>query len=638
MANQRAFNIGISMAGAVSGGAYSAGVFDFLMEALNEWTKAKDRGDLVPDHSVYISALSGTSAGGITAALGIAALAAGVRDVEAPSLNPNNKGAVRRALPELYDIWVKKVRLFRSSSGSGAADQAPCLLDVGDATPERAPLSLLNSDVLTQIARDALRDIRPAGVKYPFFTNPTHLFLTHTNLDGVPYPIDFTRDEYSMMMHEGRMHFAVTGLGTVPFPKECTWLEKWGDTGVTLDVSEFGDIGGNRGGELKEPFEALAQAALTTSAFPFGFSGRRIAVDRTKLHSSAMPFDPGKFPEELNKREKAMLPFYMAERNAHFVCVDGGAMNNEPFEVVRWTIKSSDETHNVRDGTKADRAVILIAPFPPQASFDAEKVYNPNRDVGLRSIGLSLFPALVNQARFKASDLIAAADENVYSRFLISPSRNVPPSGQEEIPALASNELYAFAGFIDERFREHDFQLGRRNCQWFLRKHFTLKRANPLFGGPNAESRFSSVEDPEHPHPDGEWPIIPLVGSAAKEVALLDWPILPRSTLKSLKTALQARMDLLAASFTTQLLHKYPSLRMAARLSWWRHRREITNKMVGFTARSLEKQLEAAPASRLTHWLMEVAHLVPRLLIIGAIAAACYALYDWSFNWGWTRP
>lgn len=29
------FNIGLSLAGAVSGGSYSAGVFDFLMEALS---------------------------------------------------------------------------------------------------------------------------------------------------------------------------------------------------------------------------------------------------------------------------------------------------------------------------------------------------------------------------------------------------------------------------------------------------------------------------------------------------------------------------------------------------------------------------------------------------------------------------
>ena len=45
------FQIGLAMAGAVSAGAYSAGVFDFLMEALSEWQKAKERGENVPQHN-----------------------------------------------------------------------------------------------------------------------------------------------------------------------------------------------------------------------------------------------------------------------------------------------------------------------------------------------------------------------------------------------------------------------------------------------------------------------------------------------------------------------------------------------------------------------------------------------------------
>jgi predicted acylesterase/phospholipase RssA len=112
--NEAAFNIGIAMAGAVSGGAYMAGVFDFLMEALNEWQKLKDdpRAD-VPRHDVFISAISGTSAGGITAALGLVALAGGIRSVEAPSVDPKSP-PIRRVLPPLYDLWVKKLKLCGS--------------------------------------------------------------------------------------------------------------------------------------------------------------------------------------------------------------------------------------------------------------------------------------------------------------------------------------------------------------------------------------------------------------------------------------------------------------------------------------------------------------------------------------------
>ena len=63
------FKIGISMAGAISAGAYTAGVLDFLTEALDEWQKAKARGELVPPHDVSIEVISGASAGGMCAAI-----------------------------------------------------------------------------------------------------------------------------------------------------------------------------------------------------------------------------------------------------------------------------------------------------------------------------------------------------------------------------------------------------------------------------------------------------------------------------------------------------------------------------------------------------------------------------------------
>jgi predicted acylesterase/phospholipase RssA len=240
-----AFHIGLAMAGAVSAGAYSAGVFDFLIEALSEWQKAKARGDDVLKHDVFISAISGTSAGGITAALGLASLAGGVRSIETPPTNPNQTRPVRRALPELYDVWVKNTKLFGGrdeAKQAGPANGYRSLLDIGDLQPGKLPASLLNSEMLTRTARATLSSIRPTGVRFSFFTNPTHLFLTHTNLDGIPYPIAFEseRSVYWMNLHEDRAHFAVTGLGERPFPeKECRWLADWKDSGDEINVADI---------------------------------------------------------------------------------------------------------------------------------------------------------------------------------------------------------------------------------------------------------------------------------------------------------------------------------------------------------------------------------------------------------------
>ncbi len=598
------FNIGIAMAGAVSGGAYSAGVFDFLMEALNEWQKQKDDPNAnVPRHKVFISAVSGTSAGGITAALGLASLAAGIRSVEEPSVNPASP-PIRRVLPPLYDVWVKKLRLFGSRDvplDGQKRRSDPTMLDTGDIEPGKMPDSVLNSEVLTQIARESLISIKPKGLRYAFFTRPTHLFLTHTNLDGIPYPIEFAEGgKYTMMLHEGRAHFAISGLGSQEFPQECRWLESWGDEGERLDLDDLAKLeGAPSDRDLPDPFESLAKATLTTSAFPFGFSARPISLETAKMRSRAMTFEAPSLPSAYAIPDREALASDEKMKRSTFVCIDGGALNNEPFDLVRWTIRNLDETQNSRDPATASRAVILIAPFPPAAVSDEKILALPKRDLSMGFIGKSLLPALMNQARFKVSDLIAAADPEVYSRYLISPSRKgageiISPSGKDAktIPVLASNQLYAFAGFLDEQFREHDFQLGRRNCQQFLKAHFVLHPSNPVFG----EARDPSAA------PGATRPIIPLVGTAVPEVEERLWPKMPQDRLSELRTALRGRLDLLVAAFANKFLESYPVLRFAAQLSWRRNRQRFIDIVLGTIEDQLSKANQLDPAAEPSFW------------------------------------
>jgi predicted acylesterase/phospholipase RssA len=70
------FQIGLTMSGAISAGAYTAGVLDFLIEALDAWEDARNGpdADTVPGHRVGIKVMSGASAGAITAAIGAIAL------------------------------------------------------------------------------------------------------------------------------------------------------------------------------------------------------------------------------------------------------------------------------------------------------------------------------------------------------------------------------------------------------------------------------------------------------------------------------------------------------------------------------------------------------------------------------------
>src|SRR5579859_4083616 len=109
------FKLAINMAGAVSAGAYTAGVLDFLMEALEEWEEAKTafRDHLahpavagpaatpVPLHDVSIESFSGASAGGMCAAIAAVMVQrpfAHITDSKATGTNNT-----------FYESWVNRI-------------------------------------------------------------------------------------------------------------------------------------------------------------------------------------------------------------------------------------------------------------------------------------------------------------------------------------------------------------------------------------------------------------------------------------------------------------------------------------------------------------------------------------------------
>ena len=105
----------------------------------------------------------------------------------------------------------------------------------------------------------------------------------------------------------------------------------------------------------------------------------------------------------------------------------------------------------------------------------------------------------------------------------------------EERYTIACGLLGGFGGFLDEKFRAHDFQLGRRNCQAFLRRTFGLPVQNPIGAAMKGQLDFQIEADPENQLPQ-RYTIIPLVGAAADEVPLPNWP---RMSQKDLDEVLQ---------------------------------------------------------------------------------------------------
>ena len=109
------FEIGLVMAGAISAGAYTAGVIDFLVEALDEWEKAKSfarehpddpKGRECPTHQVTIKVMAGASAGGMTA--GLAAGLLGM-DYEPVVAQPPPGRPAAPSNNNLYRSWVNTI-------------------------------------------------------------------------------------------------------------------------------------------------------------------------------------------------------------------------------------------------------------------------------------------------------------------------------------------------------------------------------------------------------------------------------------------------------------------------------------------------------------------------------------------------
>ena len=481
------FELGLCMAGAVSAGAYTAGVLDLLIEALDAFAQEKQsrrqRGE-PPLHEVTLSVLGGASAGGMCAAL-----AALFCDAEFPPVTPGADDVTKAANP-LYTAWVQKI------------DIRP-LLGVSDLSGG-ALRSALDCTVLDRIVADTVtsRQSMPTRPR-AWLPDRLEVLLTLANLRGVPYALRFQGAALShlMSLHADHIRFAVAreGMGLAARPDE-----------VVLD--RFGP-------DLNRTRELFAAAALATGAFPIALRARTLTrpledyAFRAALHPRSRLFEALEAQEQLEplpEWARECLPDWSGTTSGtvQVPYVDGGAMDNEPLELVRRALAGWNGS-NARGGDLANRAVVLVDPFPER------KEAAPDADPSLTSTLPALFGALINNARFKAEDLALAAAPDTYSRFLIAPSRG---PGWSAPVAIASGYLGGFMGFFAEAYRHHDFMLGRRNARSFLRRHFVLPISNPLFGRKEATPRWSDSDvarwavpragggQPDH------LPIIPLCG------------------------------------------------------------------------------------------------------------------------------
>lgn len=492
------FELGLALSGTISAGAYTAGVLDFLIQALDAWHALKaarqDDGIAPGDdeaclrHEVRLKVIAGASGGGMTAALAALAL----QEAHAPITS------MPGALPD--DATVQRNRLYRT--WVRGIDAVP-LLDTRDLGADGAVVrSLLDSTILDDLSTQILDKQPPQPRGY--VDDPLHLFLTHTNLRGVPYDIRFRgTDRYGLRlsMHADHVHFVLSP--TAPSGADGRWLDP------------------DR--QQREHWELARLSALGTGAWPIGLRPRQLTRRKDEyIREWPVPQDPDEkdaclLPQKIEPSwpgNDATRPDYT------YLVVDGGVMNNDPVELARQCLSGALNERNDRRADRVDRAVVMVDPLSggaPMTDRDAEGF----DDYDILNTFTRMFSSLLNQARFKPDELMLGLDEQRYSRFLVAPRRELEVgSGPYARFPLATASFGAFGGFLSERFRYHDFQLGRRNCQKFLRDWFALPldaaKQNPV---------FADVRDvlDAHAHTrasDGRQvvPLIPLCGSAQAEV------------------------------------------------------------------------------------------------------------------------
>jgi hypothetical protein len=464
----KGFRIGINMAGAISAGAYTAGVLDFLTEALDAWYKAKADGAEVPQHDVTIEAFSGASAGGLCAALSAVLL----QDEFEHISDTTKRGTSNR----FYEAWVNKTDIRE-------------MLKTRDLERPGPVVSLLDSTLLDELAVYGLTRGKTAVVPRPYVSPDLTLFLSLTNLRGVLYSLNGLSPggvEETTSFFGDRIRFqtvrpdSTRPLGEAAYPVDL--MQPQGDMAL------------------------LGSAAMATGAFPMFLAARVL----TRRHSD---YTPPLWEQRGAVKDDAppvspLFPPGMADP-FETLNVDGGVTNNDPYNYAHDYLASLDPPREdkmlERDPCKADRAVVSIAPFPTMASYAVD--YDPLHNAGVLRVMARLFQALVSQSRFYGESLSHLMRGTTFSHFMVAPSDHELIEAEKDaaihhapIPkALQCASLGAFAGFFERGFRAHDYLLGRRNCQKFLLDHFIFPAENVVMkealAGMDAEVRARVVAE-----------------------------------------------------------------------------------------------------------------------------------------------
>jgi patatin-related protein len=265
-----------------------------------------------PVHTRFvIDVISGTSAGGINGIVLAKAL------------------ANQQKIETLPKLWVDQADIASLiNDRSSLVDGRENLQDRG-VTLNTAE-ALLNGQRLYLKLLDALRAMDDVPVTNPsLYVDELDLFVTTTDLDGLPLPIRLANDAVVERRYKNVFHFV--------YAKEAASGEARNDFA-----------------KVNNPF--LAFAARCTSSFPFAFEPMRL--------EDMKPIDPyygnaQKFNGDVDTWQKLFKP-YSPENFPHRNFGDGGYLNNKPFSY------ATDTLLRRRANLRTYRKLLYVEPSPEE--------------------------------------------------------------------------------------------------------------------------------------------------------------------------------------------------------------------------------------------------------------------------------
>lgn len=553
MVVENAYEIGFALAGASTGGAFHAGVMDFLLEAMAAWEDEKAEGTPnVAPWPVKVTEMIGTSAGGITSTFAVAAL-----NIDHQPLPRGYKlGDPSPKNNPLFDAWVKEMTYEALFDTSDLDDQ-----------PEGKKIihSLLNSNFMYNVATKVLH---AETIKKELPSWAAHMFLglTAFNLRGVPYALhDFNisraaEDNFYMYKHGDYTLFRIT-----TDPASVSKTER--RFASVLDVSEQRNT--------KEWAHAI-DCSRASAALPFVFPTVQLET-----------------PERHYEKRLSIAPDWPASQKPKkykYAAVDGGVSNNRPFGTCRANMAMIDKEEEEEDANTVGQMVfgtmqpslkhsmILIDPFPaPQQIQEITEGGMP-----LWATARATFAAVRAEASFKEDEIKAALDPQNMDKFLLKPERKVLPG--QKYP-LATTTLDSFGGMLDEKIRLHDFELGRKNCKYFLEEVLVISledaKDNPIFGQYQEYLAKQAGETVS---------VIPVVGGAAREISQPIWPTYSKEEREAIVKSVMAKV----AERTKKVVRIYlENSQIIKTCPWWppAPMQCMLNKAAELVSTALENEL-----------------------------------------------